>query len=245
MDDHDLRPVRHPGLSIRRAGPADASTVRWLDDLAFPEDDPVKQRADPGELEAGVDAGDVTLLELSGRPVGYVHADRGVAGRIYVAGVGIVPEVQRQGLGTLLVRECLVTIDGRTRATVPIVTVTSPANFPMLRVLFRHGFSARSLVPDFFGPGRHRFALQLRTAPAVPGAGRRSRWVRADRLSQVGAALSGPGTSIRGLAERGGVPCFEVVEHHRDDFPGEGGVVIPYVSGGEGPGIGPSVDMPR
>jgi ribosomal protein S18 acetylase RimI-like enzyme len=141
------------GYRIRIANTSDAGAVRQLDDLCFPPESPDKQRADPGELEEAVRVGDVRLLESGDDPMGYLHVDTTVPGRIYVSGLAVHPQAQRQGLGTIMVEECLASIGSFARSSVPIVTVTSPRNLPMLRVSFTHGFGARWVLRDFFGPG--------------------------------------------------------------------------------------------
>lgn len=48
-------------------------------------------------------------------------------------------------------------------AGLELVTVTSPLNVVMLSVLMREGFVVTAYLPDYFGPGRDRLALQLGT----------------------------------------------------------------------------------
>ncbi len=141
------------------AGRSDYTTVRALDDATFPESSPDKQRAEPGELEWGIEAGDVHLLDYEGHAVGYVYADRSVPGRVYISGIAIHPGFQGHGFGGLLMSHLLTVLPDGDRTAV--VTVTSPRNLRMLRTLFRRGFAARWALTDYFGPGKHRFGCQL------------------------------------------------------------------------------------
>ena len=147
---------------IRVAVPADAHAVRSLDDAAFPPANRDAQRAEPGELESGVEAGDVRVLVLGGEVVAYAHVDSDTR-RIYVAGVAVRPDLQGVGLGSVLMDHLLATL-GQRRAVRPVVTVTSPRNLVMLGLATSRGFAARWVLRDYFGPGRDRFGLQL-TAP--------------------------------------------------------------------------------
>jgi len=143
----------------------DLLVVRDLDDAAFPPDSPDQQRAAPGELEDGVRAGDIWLLERDGRAAAYLHMDRQTPGRVYVSGLAVRPEFQGGGLGRLMIDHFLATM----RPALPgvgVVAVTSPRNLVMLRLIASRGFAARWVLPDFFGPGRDRFCCQLRTAGA-------------------------------------------------------------------------------
>jgi GNAT superfamily N-acetyltransferase len=151
---------------IRVAAGPDIDVVRELDDAAFPPDSPDKQRAAPGELEWGVEAGDIYLLENDRAAVGYVYADRSSPNHIYISGLAIRPEFQGAGLGSVLMDHLLAMVPPDT--DIPIVTVTSPRNARMLHTLFRRRFVARWLLRNYFGPGKHRFGCQLLTAKQLP-----------------------------------------------------------------------------
>jgi Acetyltransferase (GNAT) family len=160
----------------------------------------------------------VRLLEVDDRPVGYLHADTTMPGRIYVSGVAIHPDVQRRGLGTLLIRKCLDSLESRVRMTMPIVTVTSPRNIAMLKVLYETNFGARWVLRNFFGVGCDRFGLQLRLPNARDGDPA-PWWLRVDALEQVYRAVEVSGAVVRGLADREGCAHFELVPGRDRTFP--------------------------
>jgi ribosomal protein S18 acetylase RimI-like enzyme len=191
---------------------ADAVAVRSLDDAAFPPGDLDRQRAAPGELEAGIAAGDVYVLDLTGDTVAYVHIDRGRNDLVYVSGIAVRPDLQGRGLGSWMIDSFLESA-GDGRNALPIITITSPHNHAMLRTLFRRGFAVRWFLPDYFGKDRHRFCCQLRStgfwSPSRP-----SQWVTASPLEPVVRLLE-PGTVvIRSLVRS----RFEFIPQRADDF---------------------------
>jgi ribosomal protein S18 acetylase RimI-like enzyme len=178
---------------VRLANEADAVGVRELDTLAFSAGG---QPAEPGELEAGVAAGDVHVLVKDGVLAGYVHVDTSRSGRIYVAGVAVRPGLQRQGLGCVLIDHMLDLL-GSGREVTPVVTVTAPTNVPMLKILFKRGFSARWYLPDHFGPGMHRFGCQLLAPgpPPDPDEGVRVPLTRLDEAADIVRSFTGSDAS--------------------------------------------------
>jgi ribosomal protein S18 acetylase RimI-like enzyme len=152
--------------TIRVATDGDTGAVRKIDETAFPADSVILQRAAPGELEGGIEAGDIHLLERRGRPLGYIYADRSREAVVYMSGIAVLPEAQGQGLGGRLVKHVLSELRPDLEK-IPFVTLTSPFNTRMLRTLFRHGFVARWALPDYFGPQRHRFGFQLTNQPVL------------------------------------------------------------------------------
>ena len=198
---------------FRLADEADSGVVRELDNLAF---GPGDQRAEPGELEAGVTAGDVHVLVQGGAPVGYLHADTSRSNRIYVAGVAVHPELQGRGLGSALIDRMLALL-GDERHLTPVVTVTSPKNVRMLKALLKRGFSARWFLADHFGPRRHRFGCQLLTADApepVPAV-----WIPATALDQVAELMRARQYRVQSIDDNETAGArFGLVPTHPGDF---------------------------
>lgn len=194
--------------AVRVAGEADVGAVVRIDRLAFPVDSPDQQRAGPGELEAGVDAGDVYVLEDGPEVVGYVHIDRSAPDLVYVSGIAVRPDLQGRGLGSWLI-DYFLSSRGPGQDQVPVVTITSPRNLVMLRTLFRRHFAARWLLRDYFGPGKHRFCAQLHTTGTWPSAVP-PRWVPAGDLDTVFRLVEG-GLVVRSLRSDRGTPEFELI----------------------------------
>jgi ribosomal protein S18 acetylase RimI-like enzyme len=149
-----------PRPVLRWAEEGDIPAIRALDDAAFPARSLSLQRAAPGEIESGVRAGDVRLLVLDGRLIGYIHVDRR-SDCHEIAGVAVRPECHHRGYGTLMI-DAFLRESVPTRSVTPIVAVTSPRNRRMLTILYQRGFAVRWALRDYYGPRRDRFGCQLR-----------------------------------------------------------------------------------
>jgi hypothetical protein len=209
----DRPPLRD--LIIRLAESAEKPQVRSLDDRIFPDGDPNLQRAPAGELETGVEAGDVYVTELAGRLVGYLHIDRTDPRLVNLSGAGIVPELQNRGIGTAMTA-LVRTILADYADLLPVCAVTSPQNPQMLHLLFSMRFAGRWMLADHWGPGRHRIGFQLLRATSRLPEADRVRQVGPDDLGQL-ARLTGAGWAIRrqrSQSER----VFELSPATVDDF---------------------------
>ena len=195
--------------------------VRELDNLVFPADDRDRQRAGPGELEDGVMAGDVHVLERLGEVVAYLHTDRSRPNMIFVSGIAVRPDVQGLGLGTMMIDHFLDSLPASIRGSVPITTITSPRNLAMLRLLFARGFAGRWFLTDYFGPGRDRVGCQLR-GHGTPWPAATGIQVPASALDTVMRLLAEHRHVIRSLVQTVTGPMFELVPGHGEQFPASG-----------------------
>jgi GNAT superfamily N-acetyltransferase len=92
-----------PGLSLRRAGPADLAEVLSIDSTVFELDPTDNTRWLEPLLHA--DAADVALATLDGDPAGTAYTLRsdGAGGpALYLAGVGVLAAARRRGVGAAL-----------------------------------------------------------------------------------------------------------------------------------------------
>jgi ribosomal protein S18 acetylase RimI-like enzyme len=204
------------GRSIRIASDDDAIKVRQIDNAAFPEASLILQRAEPGELEAGIEAGDIYVLESAGSVVGYIYTDRSIAGCVYISGLAVHPAVQGRGLGGELISHVLAVVGDEPQRT-PFVTVTSPLNTKMLRTIFHHGFAARWVLRDYFGPQRHRFACQLRAdaEQALPAG---TQWLPSTELDTVYWLMETQQCTVQSLVDTAQGPYFSVVPARSNEF---------------------------
>jgi GNAT superfamily N-acetyltransferase len=201
---------------IRTAEPHEAALVRSIDNSVFPEQSRDLQRAPAGELEQGVEAKDVYLLELEHRAVAYLHVDRSQRGGIYLSGFGVLPELQNRGLGTAMARLAQPILE-EYEHRLPIYTVTSPRNTPMLRLLFNLHFAGRWVLPDHFGPGRHRIGCQLlRRTSALPQS-TTTRQVRLGDIHGLDRLVDDGWVIRRNFKDKTG-PFFELAAGGTDDF---------------------------
>jgi ribosomal protein S18 acetylase RimI-like enzyme len=202
-------------VTLRLAAPGEAARVRSLDDGIFPEHSEDLQRASAGELEAGVKAGDIYVLELDDRLAGYLHVDRTDPRLTYLSGFGVLPEFQNRGLGTAMAALARPILEDRADV-LPMCAVTSPRNARMLRLLFSLRFAGRWMLPDYFGPGRHRFGCQLLRGTSGLREAATVRRVHQDDLGEL-VRLTGAGWAVRGHGDSGG-QVFELSPATGDDF---------------------------
>jgi putative acetyltransferase len=148
---------------IREATPADREAILDLNRRAF-------GRPDEADIVAKLDrAGDI-LLELvsvdEDQIVGHIlFYPLGVHGKLGAAGLGpmsVDPWMQREGIGSLLVRAGLHRMN---EAGVPLVFVLGHENYYP-----RFGFSVEA-TKDFETPlkGPHFFAIRFRFGPPMSG----------------------------------------------------------------------------
>jgi putative acetyltransferase len=156
-------------MELRDAGPADAAAIRAIHTAAFPgpgEADLVEALARDGDAVVSL------IAERDGEIVGHVLLSRMTVsgdGRVYralgLAPIAILPEAQRTGIGSALVRAALARA---AEAGEELVFVLGdPAYYG------RFGFTARDAAP-FASPyaGVHFMALALRGDVPLPQAGR-------------------------------------------------------------------------
>jgi ribosomal protein S18 acetylase RimI-like enzyme len=203
------------------AGPQDIPVVCEVDIQVFPTDNRDRQRAAPGELEDGIAAGDVHVLERLGEVVAYLHTDRSRPDMIFVSGIAIRPDLQGIGLGTMMIDHFLDSLPASIRGSMPIITITSPRNLAMLRLLFARGFAGRWFLKDYFGPTRDRIGCQLR-GHGDPWPSAAGIQVPASALDTVVRLLGEQRHVIRALVQTVTGPMFDLVPGHGDQFPASG-----------------------
>ena len=89
-----------PGLTLRRAGPADLADVLHIDSTVFALDPTANTRWLEPLLAA--ESADVVLAELDGEPAGTAYTLRsdGAGGpALYLAGVAVLATARRRGVG--------------------------------------------------------------------------------------------------------------------------------------------------
>lgn len=160
--------MRREALPVRRAGPADASAIRQIHLAAFP----TPAEADLVErLERDRDSIVSLVAEQDGRPAGHILLSRmrvAEDGRDWRAlGLGpvaVLPDLQRKGLGSALIRAALA--EAKEAGEELVFLVGDPAYYR------RFGFAAETAAP-FDSPyaGSHLMALALSDSP-LPVRGR-------------------------------------------------------------------------
>src|SRR5438270_11965558 len=118
---------------VRKAQSRDASRISAIDIESSSLPGALLERAAPGELERGVEVGDVWVAECAEGVVGYAHVDRQCRSQLYVTGVVVVPSMRGHGFGASLLAAALASIE---LTKLPVCTVTNPKNLTMLKLLF-------------------------------------------------------------------------------------------------------------
>lgn len=147
------------GPWIRQAYEQDLAAIKSLDASAFPPGRPDREPAHPGELENGVNHGQIVLLVEGSQVLGMMQYEDIGNDYFYLVALAVDPEFQGRRAGTLLLDHFLKIARERPEGT-SVMTVTSPLNVPMLKLLMRNGFIGRTVIPGYFGPKKDRVYCQ-------------------------------------------------------------------------------------
>ncbi len=112
---------------------------------------------DPKEWEDDIKNGIVYIIEKNGVPVGDVSYEVKSKDHIYISGIAIVPEFQKQGIA----KEALVAIKKEIAGVKRVDLVTHPKNNVILLMALSAGFKIESWKDDFYGDGEPRLVLSL------------------------------------------------------------------------------------
>jgi hypothetical protein len=118
----------------------------------------------------------------------------------------------------MVVQECLTSLAEARRSGLAVVTVTSPRNQRMLRVLFKHGFAARWILRSCFGSDRYRLGLQAGFPDARPCMSDPV-WIPAANLDEVFHAVERSGLVARAVVTRRGERHFKLTRMSEGEFP--------------------------
>ena len=150
-------------IVLRPASSDDIPSLRALDVLCFPPGRSETEPAAPGELEAGVEEGQVIVASLDGAVVGFIqYSLTGAGGQqvAFILGAAVHPDARGRGLAGQLVRDALAAISGS--GSESVATTTAPDNVSMIHVLCRSGFVGTTFIPNYFGAGKDRLYFELR-----------------------------------------------------------------------------------
>jgi len=150
------------GCRVRVAELHDLDRIRALDLECFPEADANHERAAPGELEHGLSAGEIVVAEVGGVVAGFLQYENVSHEHVYILAVAVHSEFRRKGIGRVLMAHVVGEISPARLQRVSVSTVTSPQNVPMLQLLCSFGFIGRTIIHDYFGPGKPRLYCQLK-----------------------------------------------------------------------------------
>ncbi|WP_410809124.1 GNAT family N-acetyltransferase [Micromonospora sp. 067-2] len=207
-----------PAALMDDASVDDVPALLALDALCFPPDDPAHEPAAPSEIENGVRAGHVRVVRVGTRIVGFLQYELPTAHHLYLSGLGVHPDHRRAGVGATLLDDFLARAGMVGPQPAPsISTVTSPENLAMLGLLLSRGFVVRTVVPDYFGPGRDRFYCQHKSRVEYVDADERY-LIPTAASAQVTTMLAGERHVVTGLVVLPAGPAFELSRFETDDF---------------------------
>ncbi|MGW4680593.1 N-acetyltransferase family protein [Micromonospora taraxaci] len=205
-------------VRIDDASTEDIPALLALDALCFPPGDPAHEPAAPSEIENGVAAGHVRVVRAGTEIVGFLQYELPSAHHLYLSGLGVHPDQRRTGVGAALLDDFVAR--ARTVAAQPhlsISTVTSPENLAMLGLLLSRGFVVRTIVPDYFGPGRDRYYCQHKSRVEYVDADERY-LIPVAASAQIATLLAGEENVITGLVNLPAGPALELSRFEKDDF---------------------------
>jgi ribosomal protein S18 acetylase RimI-like enzyme/general stress protein CsbA len=193
----------------------DLDEIRQLDQLCFPPGDLYREPAAPGELEEGIGGGRVSIVKRNGQIVGFLQYEQPLEDHIYISALGVHPDAREQQVGRTLLKNLLsqISASGRNPA---VSTVTGPSNYAMLRLLLSQGFLVRTIMRDYFGPGRDRFYCQykVRTGYVDPD----DRYlIPVHAIDHIAKLMTTERYVITSVITLPTGPAFEVCKFERDD----------------------------
>lgn len=206
-------------MDVRLAGWNDLAKLKALDAVCFPEDDVDRERATPGEIEAGLQHDGITVVQDGDELVAFLQVDRPSDRHVYIAALGVRPSAQGGGIGARLLDSFLRSVDPEAGLVSSISTVTSPRNLPMLGLLLSRGFVVRTVMRDYFGEDKDRFYCQLRVRHRFVDPDDRY-LVPAHSLDHLYRLLSSETYALTDLLRSPSGPLFEVSRFDDDDLAG-------------------------
>jgi ribosomal protein S18 acetylase RimI-like enzyme len=148
------------GIEIRTATEYDLPVLLALDSECFPLGCPDLEPAPPGEIATGVKDETMFVATTSQKVVGMLQLDKVSSNEWELLSLAITATHRGQGIGQALMVRFFVELS-KSPYLVAVSCLTSPNNHAMQGLLERVGFRQVAMIPDCFGPGKHRLKFQL------------------------------------------------------------------------------------
>lgn len=149
-------------FQFRKANEADLEKIRLLDSECFPVGSLDLEPAAPGELEAGVQNGEILLALCDSEIVGMIQLHNSSSDSELLS-LAITKDFRGMGLGKSLMSQIL---NQWSTESASLTCVTSPNNLAMRALLESFGFLEQAEIRDHFGEGKHRLLYRLDSHPA-------------------------------------------------------------------------------
>jgi ribosomal protein S18 acetylase RimI-like enzyme len=147
-------------IEIRIATESDLPDLNSLDAECFPVGNPDLEPAPPGEISAGVQDETVFVATANQKVVGMLQIEKISSNEWELLSLAITATHRGQGVGQALMDRLFLELS-RSPYLVAVSCLTSPNNESMQGLLESFGFVQVALIPDCFGPGKHRLKFQL------------------------------------------------------------------------------------
>jgi ribosomal protein S18 acetylase RimI-like enzyme len=147
-------------IEIGIATESDLPGLISLDKECFPPGNLDLEPAPPGEIEAGVQERSIFIASANNKAVGMLQIEKISSNEWELLALAITASFRGQGIGKQLMERLMAELS-LSPYLVAVSCITSPNNEPMQGMLESFGFTQVGLLPDYFGPGKHRLKFQL------------------------------------------------------------------------------------
>jgi [ribosomal protein S18]-alanine N-acetyltransferase len=145
---------------LRLASEEDLPSLIALDQECFPPGNSDLEPAPLGEIEAGVQEGQIFVACVDEKIIGMLQIDKVSSNSWELLTLAITSSYRGKGVGKALLDRLFVELN-HSPYLVAVSCVTSPNNLAMQALLESFGFLQVGLLSDYFGPGKHRLKFQL------------------------------------------------------------------------------------
>jgi ribosomal protein S18 acetylase RimI-like enzyme len=147
-------------IDLRVANQSDLPDLIALDAECFPPGNSDLEPAPQGEIEAGVQEGNIFAAAVNQKVVGMLQLEKVSSNEWELLTLAITSGHRGQAIGKALMERLFVELS-QSPYMVAVSCLTSPNNEAMQGLLESFGFVQVGLIPDYFGPGKHRLKFQL------------------------------------------------------------------------------------